>query len=283
MVTDERREAAQFFKGIGLSIVKACQLANLSRASFYREPKDWRKADADVIDAINAELKKSSQAGFWKIFGRMQRNDKPFNHKRVYRVYKAMGLNKPRRVKRTLPKRIARPLDVVAAPNHQWALDFMHDTLYCGKRFRTLNVIDEGTRECLAIEVDTSLPAERVVRVLEQLERDCGLPKQIRLDNGPELISATLTDWCEENSVELCHIQPGKPTQNGFVERFNGSFRREFLNVYLFESVRQVQEMAWHWRIDYNEERPHDSLGGLPPSIYRQTLELENSSLELCH
>ena len=90
-------------------------------------------------------------------------------------------------------------------------------------------------------------------------------------------------DWCEENGIELCHIQPGKPTQNGFAERFNGSFRREFLNVYLFESVKQVQEMSWHWRIDYNEERPHDSLGGLPPSIYRQTLELENSNLEVSH
>lgn len=263
--------------------MKACQLANLSRASFYREPKDWRKADAEVIDAINTELKKSLQAGFWKILGRMQRKGLPFNHKRVYRVYKAMGLNKPRRIKRTLPKRVARPLEVVAAPNHQWALDFMHDTLYCGRKFRTLNVIDEGTRECLAIEVDTSLPAERVVRVLKQLKRDRGLPKQIRLDNGPELISATLTDWCEENNIELCHIQPGKPTQNGFAERFNGSFRREFLNVYLFESIQQVREMSWHWRIDYNEERPHDSLGGLPPSIYRQTLELENSNLELCH
>lgn len=282
-MTNERREAAQFLKQVGLSVVKACQLVNLSRANFYRDSKDWRKADAEVIDALNAELKRSSQAGFWKLFKRIQRKGLPFNHKRVYRVYKAMGLNKPRRVKRTLPKRIARPLEVIAVPNHQWALDFMHDTLYCGKRFRTLNIIDEGTRECLAIEVDTSLPAERVVRALKQLKRDRGLPKQIRLDNGPELISATLTDWCEENDIELCHIQPGKPTQNGFAERFNGSFRREFLNVYLFESVKQVQEMSWHWRIDYNEERPHDSLGRLPPSIYRQTLELENSSLEVSH
>lgn len=194
-----------------------------------------------------------------------------------------MGLNKPRRVKRKLPKRIARPLKVAPLVNHQWALDFMHDSLYCTKRFRTLNIIDEGTRECLAIEVDTSLPAGRVIRTLEQLKSDRGLPNQIRLDNGPELISAEFVDWCEEHDIELLHIQPGKPAQNGFAERFNGSFRREFLDVYLFESISQVREMAWHWRLDYNEERPHDSLGGLPPTIYRKTLELENSNSEVSH
>ena len=147
--------------------------------------------------------------------------------------------------------------------------------------FRTLNVIDEGTRECLAIEADTSLPAQRVVRVLEQLKVERGLPAQIWLDNGPELISATMADWCEENQVELAFIQPGKPQQNGFVERFNGSFRREFLDAYLFESLDQVREMAWFWRLDYNDERPHESLGDIPPTVYRKMLE--NSTLELSH
>lgn len=192
-----------------------------------------------------------------------------------------MGLNLKRRVKRVLPKRIDQPLVVVAQANHQWALDFMHDSLYCGKRFRTLNILDEGTRECLAIEIDTSLPAERVVRTLEQLKIERGLPVQLRVDNGPELISARLTDWCEENDIKLVYIQPGKPQQNGFVERFNGSFRREFLNAYLFESLTQVLEMAWFWRVDYNEERTHESLGDLPPSAYRA--KLENSSLEISH
>jgi putative transposase len=123
-------------------------------------------------------------------------------------------------------------MDVVEQPHPQWALDFVHDTRYCGQRFRTLNVIDEGTREGLAMETETSLPASRVVRVLEQLKTESGLPSQIRLDNGPELISATMADWCEENHVEWAFIQPGKPQQNGFVERFNGAFRREFLEAY---------------------------------------------------
>tara|TARA_Y100001001_G_scaffold530_1_gene555 strand:- start:2171 stop:2629 length:459 start_codon:yes stop_codon:yes gene_type:complete len=141
----------------------------------------------------------------------------PFSHKRVYRVYCQMGLNLRRRTKWVLPKRIAQPLEVQDQANHQWAFDFMHDTLYCGKRFRTLNVVDEGTRECLAIEVDTSLPAGRVVRVLEQLKSERGLPTQLCVDNDPELISATLTDWCESNNIELVYIQPGKPQQNGLV------------------------------------------------------------------
>jgi len=202
-----------------------------------------------------------------------------FNHKRVYRVYCRLGLNLPRRVKRKLPKRESKPLQVKAAVNQQWALDFMHDSLYCGKRFRTLNVIDEGTRECLAIEIDSSLPAERVVRVMEQLKDERGLPQQIRLDNGPELVSEAFSSWCERHRIELAYIAKGKPQQNGFAERFNGTMRRELLDAYLFENLSQVREMAWQWRLDYNDERPHESLGDVPPIEYRRKLENSNSSV----
>ncbi|GLX83746.1 transposase [Thalassotalea eurytherma] len=280
-MTAEKRDCVSLLVSSGLSVLKACLFVGISRSTFYRSERNWRKADAAVIDAINVVLKKSPRAGFWKCFGRIRFKGYRFNHKRVYRVYCLMGLNLKRRTKRVLPKRIAQPLEVAALVNHQWALDFMHDTLYCGKRFRTLNVLDEGTRECLAIEVDTSLPAERVVRTLEQLKLERGLPKQLRVDNGPELISAKLTDWCEAHDIELIYIQPGKPQQNGFVERFNGSFRREFLDAYLFETINQVKEMTWFWRQDYNEERTHESLGNLPPAAYRA--KLENSNLELCH
>ena len=235
-MTAEKRDCVSILARAGLSIAKACLFVGISRSTFYRPERDWRKADAAVIDAINAVLEKSPRAGFWKCFGRMRFKGFPFNYKRVYRVYCQMGLNLKRRTKRVLPKRVAQPLEVLEQANHQWALDLMHDTLYCGKRFRTLNVVDEGTRECLAIEVDTSLPAD---------------------------------------------IQPGKPQQNGFVERFNGSFRREFLDAYLFENLNQVREMAWFWRLDYNEERTHESLGNLPPAAYRA--KLENSNLELSH
>ena len=278
-MTAEKRSSVQTLVEFGLSVARSCTLCSLSRSTFYRPERNWRKADSAVIDQINAVLAKSPQAGFWKCFKRIRNKGIVLNHKRAYRVYCAMGLNLPRRVKRVLPKRVPRPMHVVERPNHQWALDFVHDTLYCDRRFRALNVIDEGTRECLAIETDTSLPAQRVVRVLEQLKAERGVPFQIRVDNGPELISATMADWCEENHVELAFIQPGKPQQNGFVERFNGSFRREFLDAYLFESLDQVREMAWFWRLDYNDERPHESLGDIPPTVYRQMVE--NSTLEL--
>ncbi len=265
----------------GLSITQACRAVRLGRASYYRTSHNWRIADAAVIDGLNKQLKKSPRAGFWKCYQRLRRAGYTFNHKRVYRVYCQMGLNLRRRVKRVLPKRIAKPLEVNAFPNQQWALDFMHDTLYCGKRFRTLNIIDEGTRECLAIEVDTSLPAARVVRVMERLQQERGLPKQIRVDNGPELIAAEFYDWCKHNGIEVVYIQPGKPQQNGFVERFNGSFRREFLDAYLFETLSQVRDMAWLWMLDYNDERPHESLGDLPPAVYRA--KMENSNLAMSH
>jgi putative transposase len=280
-VTDAKRDAAIGLVEFGLTIAHACQAVSLGRASFYRTPRNWRTADAAVIDALNEQLKKSPRAGFWKCYQRMRRAGYDFNHKRVYRVYCQMGLNLRRRTKRVLPKRIAQPLEVSLFPNRQWALDFMHDTLYCGKRFRTLNIIDEGTRECLAIEVDTSLPAVRVIRVMERLKQARGLPQQIRVDNGPELISAEFYDWCESHGIDVVYIQPGKPQQNGFVERFNGSFRREFLDAYLFETLSQVREMAWVWMLDYNDERPHESLGDLPPAVYRA--KVENSNLALSH
>ncbi|MBK6732878.1 MAG: transposase family protein [bacterium] len=148
-----------------------------------------------------------------------------------------------------------------------WSLDFMHDTLYSGRRFRTLNVLDDGVRELLAIEVDTSLPGERVVRVLEQIKSWRGLPEAIRCDNGPELLSEVFVAWCEQNGVEIRYIQPGKPNQNAYIERFNKTFRDELLSAYLFDDLDQVRELAWNWMLDYNEERPHDSLGKVPPSV----------------
>jgi putative transposase len=152
------------------------------------------------------------------------------------------------------------------------AMDFMHVTLYHGKRFRTLNVIDEGVPEALAIEVDTSLPAERFIRVLEQHKESRSLPRQIWVDNGPELISAKLIAWCANHLIRLHHNQPGYPMRNGYIERFNKSFRNEVLHANLFGSLSEVREAIHLWITEYNEERPHKSLGILPPSHYCQQL-----------
>jgi putative transposase len=158
-------------------------------------------------------------------------------------------------------------------------MEFMHDTLHYGKRFRTLNIFDEGVREALAIEVDSSLPAERVIRVLDQLKESRQLPRQIRVDNGPELISSKLVAWCDENQVRLHHIQPGKPTQNAYVERFNRSFRYEVLDAHLFDSLGQVRDIVHWWMGIYHEERPHESLGNLPPTVFRKQLTTTSTTI----
>lgn len=181
-----------------------------------------------------------------------------------------------------LPKRERQPLVVLPVANESWALDFMHDALYWGKKFRSLNVLDEGTRECLDIEIDTSLPAGRLIRVLDRIAHWRGYPKQIRMDNGPELVSSTLAEWCQEHNVRMIHIQPGKPNQNAYIERFNRTFRHEILDAHIFDTLDQVREIAWQWMIDYNEQRPHDALNGMTPAAYREYVSAGNSTLELC-
>jgi len=172
-------------------------------------------------------------------------------------------------------------MEVIAAANQSWSIDFMSDSLYCGRRYRTLNILDEGVREALGIEIDTSLPAERVIRVMEQIASWQGLPKAIRCDNGPELIAQSFMDWYNDRGIALLHIQPGKPNQNAYIERFNRTYRNEVLDAYLFEDLDQVREITHEWLIEYNEQRPHDALGGLPPTLYKLKLETKNSTFEL--
>ncbi len=225
-------------------------------------------------------VKKHPRWGFWKCYHRLRLDGQPWNHKRVYRIYKELGLNHKRRTKKRLPRRTRVPLAVPARPNAVWSVDFVHDTLYSGRRFRTFNVIDEGVREVLGIEVDTSLTGARIVRVMEQMKEWYGLPEAIRCDNGPELISNAFTEWCEENGVELRHIQPGKPNQNAYVERFNRTYRDEVLSAHLFDDLEQVRQITWGWMQEYNEERPHESLGNVPPAVYRRALEAGNSDIK---
>lgn len=270
-----------------LGVSRACRAVNLPRARYDRPGRDGRERDAPVIARLNEVVGRHGRWGFWKCFHWMRLKGENWNHKRVWRVYRAMKLNLPRRAKRRLPARLRQPLNAPPQADLQWSMDFMHDTLYHGRRYRTLNVHDEGVREVLAIEVDTSLPAERVIRVLEQLKESRPLPRQIRVDNGPELISAKLLAWCENHPISLHHIQPGKPMQNGYIERFNKSFRNEVLDANLFGSLSEVREAVHQWMCAYNQERPHDALGNLPPALYRQQQTTnntaQNSTLELSH
>lgn len=186
-------------------------------------------------------------------------------------------MNLPRKTEKRIPKLPKVPLTATTENKSIWALNFMYDTLNYGRPFRTLNVIDESNREILAIEIDISLPSARVVRTPEQLEEIHGLPKAIRLDNGSELHSATFMGWSKEKGIELQFIQPGKPQQNAFTERFNKNYRHEVLNAYLFEGLRQLREITEEWIASYKEERPHRSLGKIPPRQYRN--QAENNTL----
>jgi putative transposase len=206
-----------------------------------------------------------------------------WNHKRVHRVYKALGLNIRRKVKIRLPSRVKQPLEQPDRINYTWSMDFMSDSLTSGRKFRTLNLMDDYNREALAIEADTSLPAERVIRILEDVIFWREKPRQIRVDNGPEFISQKLTQWCEQQDISLLYIQPGKPTQNAYVERFNGSFRKDVLDAYLFHDLKQVRHIVEEWMEDYNYHRPHDSLKGFSPVKYAQVNEMltVDNSIEL--
>ena len=189
------------------------------------------------------------------------------NHKRVWRVYREAGLAvKRRRRKRVV--RVGRPLEKAVCPNQEWALDFVSDAIASGRRIRLLNVADAYTRECLALEVDTSFASRRVTRTLEKVIAQRGSPVRIRCDNGPELTSRHFLAWCAERRIDLLHIEPGRPTQNGRLESMNGKLRDEFLNVSWFRNLFDARRQAAEWRRDYNQVRPHSSLGYRTPTAF---------------
>lgn len=181
-------------------------------------------------------------------------------------MYTALKLNIRRRAKKRLPARVKQELFQPSQANQVWSIDFMHDSLWDGRSYRLLNIIDDYNRQVLAIEADTSLPVLRLLGVLQRLKEVHGLPQMIRVDNGPEFISHKLDHWCKENKVQLTFIQPGKPTQNAYIERMNGSLRRELLNAYIFKTIDEVREKTEEWMLDYNTNRPHKSLNYKTPA-----------------
>jgi len=249
-----------------MSIRRACASVGLARAAWYRPLVDWMERDKAIIDALGSLAEKKPGLGFWKLYARLRRQGHRWNHKRLHRVYCRLKLNRRRRTKRRVPTRDPLPLMVPEQPNRVWSADFMSDALYNGVRFRTFNVIDDFNREVLSIEIDTSLPSARLARVFDQLELERGLPDVLRVDNGPEFLGSTFVDWCERHGVLIDYIEPGKPNQNAFIERFNRTFRTEVLDTWLFRNLDEIRQLTWAWMLEYNEERDHDSLGGLTPA-----------------
>lgn len=247
----------------GISIRRGCEVLGLPRST-YRYCRKVRD-DAPIINVLNELVRKHPAIGFWQAYHRLRLAGHPWNHKRIYRVYTAMGLNIRRRAKKRLPARVKQRLFVPEKPNQVWSIDFMHDSLWDGRSFRLLNVLDDYNRQVLWIEVDTSLPSLRVIRVLEQLQESRGLPEMIRVDNGPEFVSHKLDAWSKERGITLAYIEPGEPTQNAYIERLNGSLRRELLNAYVFRTLDEVRQKTSDWKHDYNHQRPHKSLGYRTP------------------
>jgi putative transposase len=247
----------------GVSCRQACKALNLPRSSYQYQPKP--KEDEPIQDLLKGLVDEHPSIGFWQSFYRIRRKGYKWNHKRVYRVYTSLKLNIRRRYRRRLPARVKQALFKPESINQVWSIDFMSDSLWEGRRFRLLNVIDDYNREVLAMESDTSLPTIRLIRVLEYLKDLRGLPKMIRVDNGPEFISNKLDVWCKDNKIDLMFIQPGKPMQNGYVERCNGNIRRELLNAYVFKTINEVRIKSEEYMHDYNYNRPHAALGYKTP------------------
>jgi len=234
---------------------RACGLMLLAVSSYrYRT----RRSDEPLRTQLVELAREKPRFGYRRLHVLLRRSGEAVNHKRVHRVYREAGLSL-RRKKRKHCVRAGRPLQICTAANQEWALDFAHDAVACGRAIRVLSVVDAYTRECLALEVDTSFASRRVTRVLEAIIAERGRPQRIRCDNGPELTSRHFLAWCIERQIELVHIQPGRPMQNGQVESFNGKLRDECLRVSWFANLFEARRKIAAWRKEYNGERPHSS------------------------
>jgi putative transposase len=245
---------------------RVCGLMGIAMSSYrYRTKRSDEALRARLVELA----REKPRFGYRRLHVLLRRSGEPVNHKRLHRVYREAGLA-IRRKKRKHCVREGKRLVARTAANQEWALDFVHDAVECGRTIRVLSAVDAYTRECLALEVDTSFASRRVTRVLEAIIAERGVPQAIRCDNGPELTSRHFLAWCIERQIELVHIQPGKPTQNGRVESFNGRLREECLNLSWFQNLFDARRKIAAWQKEYNEERPHSSLGYKTPKEFAE-------------
>ena len=247
-------------------VTRACGLVGISRSLFrYRSRRSDSGPLRDRIEAIAATKRRY---GYRRVYLRLRREGWEVNRKRVYRLYREAGLAVRRRKRKRIGVFERKPLPKPTAANVSWSMDFVADGLIGGRRLRCLTIVDDCTRECLAIEVDTSLPGLRVKTVLDRLADNRGLPQSITVDNGPEFDGKVLDQWAYQSGVQLSFIRPGKPNENAYIESFNGKFRDECLNEHWFISLAHARRIIEAWRIEYNTERPHSSLGNRTPQEF---------------
>ncbi|WP_100153988.1 IS3 family transposase [Snodgrassella alvi] len=268
MPTQTRKAwAVQLQESHSVTIAMSCAIVSLSRCAYYYQPK--LPDDSVIMSVLSAITDKHLRWGFPKCFNRIRKLGCKWNHKRVYRVYCELKLNLRVKRKQRIPPRSPERL---SAPNKQgecWSMDFMSDSSRNQQRFRTFNVIDDFNREALGIDIAVSLPAGRITRYLDKLAEYHGYPLKIRVDNGPEFTGKTFIDWAKSHGITIDYIQPGSPYQNGYIERFNRTYRTEVLDLYLFNNLEQARKVTEEWLTIYNTERPHEALNNMTPIEYK--------------
>lgn len=277
-LVDRRSEASWLRVEYAASERRVCGLMGMA-ASSYRYLAT--RSDEPLRTQLVELAREKPRFGYRRLHVLLQRKGERVNHKRVQRVYREAGLT-IRRKKRKHCVREGKPLVARTAANQEWGLDFVHDAVACGRTIRTLSVVDAFTRECPALEVDTSFASRRVTRLLDEIIAERGQPWAIRCDNGPEFTSRHFLAWCVERGIELIHIQPGKPTQNAYVESFNGRLREECLNVNWFQNLFDARRKIAAWRIDYNQARPHSSLAYRTPKEFAEQARSANYGKDAC-
>lgn len=264
-----RRDVAFVMNEYEFSERRACRLLDIDRATYRYDarPDSNEKLREDLV----AEARQHPRFGYRRLWVILtKRRGWKVDVKRVHRLYQKEGLA----VRRQKRKRAARPAPAgsgVTAPNEEWAMDFVSDSVASGRAIRALTLVDSFTRECPLIEVATGISSQVVTRALDRVIEQRGRPKALRCDNGPEFTSRHLLAWCEDKGIRLIHIQPGRPMQNGHVESFNGRFRDECLNANWFRNLNDARRRIEEWRLTYNSERPHSSLGYQTPEEYAKT------------
>jgi putative transposase len=257
--------------GFGVSQRRACRTLEAAR-SMVRYAS--RRGDEPLREPLHAAAGERRRWGYRRLAIVLRRNGWAVTDKQVYRVYRAEGLAVRRRKRKRWAVGQRVPLPLPSRPNERWSMDFMSDTFASGRTFRLLNIVDDCTRECVAITVDTSLPGLRVARCLDELALSRGLPAAIVVDNGSEFTSQVLDAWAYRRGVHLHFIRPGKPVDNAFVESFNGKFRDECLNEHWFRDLTDARTMIEQWRLDYNDVRPHSALGNRTPTEFATSVGL---------
>lgn len=263
----------------GVSIRQCCSVLGFRRQSYYRRKQGHRpeELDARIAELLHQVTRRFVAWGFWMVFYFLRRQGHPWNHKRVYRIWKQEELHLRLPPKRPQLRRIYQDLLAPDRINEGWAMDFLSDWVVgpSQEKVRIINIMDECSRKALWTEAYTSISAKTLIEVLEKVVEWRGCPSYIRCDNGPEFISDKLKEWANKNSIELKFIQPGKPSQNGLIERLNGTLRKECLNLEWFVSIPRLNEKIQQWWHDYNSVRPHKSIGRLTPDEF----EIENRHL----